>query len=607
MKKIKINETQANMLKEIGVSKVLKVTQEQYNRIVEMEQLSEKIDLVSNEGDNFDIIKTDTDYYISNRTTNYNPKDTAHIGSIQEIGNDKKKICIMADRAFELFEEMGSDGNKQSDFENLEARAIFKTPFISACKSNISEKFISNPAHPISMSFRRELDEAKTSVREMYEEFVNELYNVNEGGERKYESLISLMETVGLIENRRIKKESFRNDKAIVEKVISAGLHEISNGGSKYKAMEAIEEALRKGPTGIDPNVDVEPSFVSSKTGTSPEALLQKIKDARAESNRLVTKNDIERDRMNSKMVYDPESKDVRDEAVDALVDGMKGDQQEMKKETITKIKEEGNRDNWKGDEILNHPMLAKLPTDVMKADNSIYFKLPSLDGGHSATLATHIGHVMDWISDLKSIVQEIPVVDSEMNVLNKGYVGRDIEKLRAISNHEREYGDRKFNTDETTADSSGQSTGPLGGPSHKSNVVSNLDVDEMTSMGGTNGVGGLQANGNSMAYDAPGLKKNNFMMAGNKENKSESVIDNTNEEITEDAFSSTQYPGGTIVTPKEKCKKFPYCDEGPGNFDEKKTKESVISNDTNVYETIAKKTGRTISEIKEIIENSIN
>jgi hypothetical protein len=595
MKTIKINEKQARMLKEISEPKVMKVTKEQYNTILEMERMKE-IDLVSNEGDNFDIIKTDTDYYISNRTTKYSPQDTAHIGSVQEIGNDKKKLCVMADRAFELFEGI-SEGlyeDRRAEYEDMKNNAIGSEPYQQACKINMSE-FISDPAHPISMAFRRELNE-EGSIREMYEEFVNELYNVNEGGEIKYESLIKLMETVGLIENRRIKKESFRNDKAVVEKVISAGLYEMCNGGSKYKAMEAMEEAL-----------NVDPSFVSSKTGKSPEELKAFIDAKRVDSNKLVTKNDIERDRMNSKMVYDPESEYVRDEAVDALVDGMKGDQQEMKKETITKIKEEGNRDNWKGDEILNHPMLAKLPTDVMKADNSIYFKLPSLDGGHSATLATHIGHVMDWISDLKSIVQEIPVVDSEMNVLNKGYVGRDIEKLRAISNHEREYGDRKFNTDETTADSSGQSTGPLGGPSHKSNVVSNLDVDEMTSMGGTNGVGGLQANGNSMTYDAPGLKKNNFMMAGNKENKSESVIDNTNEEITEDAFSSTQYPGGTIVTPKEKCKKFPYCDEGPGNFDEKKTKESVISNDTNVYETIAKKTGRTISEIKEIIENSIN
>ena len=85
-----------------------------------------------------------------------------------------------------------------------------------------------------------------------------------------------------------------------------------------------------------------------------------------------------------------------------------------------------------------------------------------------------------------------------------------------------------------------------------------------------------------------------------------DSLVDKLNLSINEDAFSDSQYPGGTIIEPKEKCKKFPYCDEGPGNFKEKKTKNSVISNDTNLYEAIAKKTGRSVTEIKEIIEKSI-
>ena len=41
MKKIRINEEQANMLKNIEKTKVLKVTQEQYDRIVETERLVE--------------------------------------------------------------------------------------------------------------------------------------------------------------------------------------------------------------------------------------------------------------------------------------------------------------------------------------------------------------------------------------------------------------------------------------------------------------------------------------------------------------------------------------------------------------------------------------
>ena len=592
MKTIKINEKQARMLKEISEPKVMKVTKEQYNTILEMERIKE-IDLVSNEGDNFDIIKTNDAYYISNRTTDYSPQDTAYIGSVQEIGNDKKKLCSMAAREFETLFEGISEGlyeDRRAEYEDMKNNAIGSEPYQQACKINMSE-FISDPAHPISMAFRRELNE-EGSTREMYEEFVNELYNVNEGGEIKYESLIKLMETVGLIENRRIKKESFRNDKAIVEKVISAGLYEMCNGGSKYKAMEAMEEAL-----------NVDPSFVSSKTGKSPEELKAFIDAKRADSNKLVTKADVERDRMNSKMGYDPESEDVRDDAVDALVDGMKDDQKDMKDEAMTKIKEEGNREDWTGDEILNHPMLAKLPTDVMKAENRVYFKLPSLDGGHSATLATHMGHVMDWIHNFKFTVKEIPVVDSEMNVLNKGYVGRDIEKLRAISNTEKEYGDRGFNTDETTADSSGQSTGSLAdvkNAKHKTNVVPSLKTKDEDEEPGedsiipeTNASSSGEVFKGSWLEGEPGFD----VEAGNKENK--------HEPVSEDAFSETQWQGGSFVKPKDKCAKFPYCDEGPGAIEIKKTKKSVISNDA-LHESVSKKTGRTIKEVKMIFEGYI-
>lgn len=38
MKRIKISEQQANMLKDLGKTKVLKITQEQYNKIVSLEK-----------------------------------------------------------------------------------------------------------------------------------------------------------------------------------------------------------------------------------------------------------------------------------------------------------------------------------------------------------------------------------------------------------------------------------------------------------------------------------------------------------------------------------------------------------------------------------------
>jgi hypothetical protein len=71
---------------------------------------------------------------------------------------------------------------------------------------------------------------------------------------------------------------------------------------------------------------------------------------------------------------------------------------------------------------------------------------------------------------------------------------------------------------------------------------------------------------------------------------------------LTEDAKNQTQWENGSFVKIKDKCKEFPYCDQGPDAIETKKTKTAVISDD--VFETIAKKTGRPVNEIKNIIKN---
>lgn len=150
MKKIKITEQQAKMLKELKKKKVLKVTQEQYELIAKLEQLNE------------------------------------------------------ADPISKGFQN------------NLtrEAKKQFNT-------TRLPE-----------------------SIKEMYKEFINELYNINEDTEKKYENLIKLMEVSGYITKNKILKEKFNGDKSIVEYVICEGLYEMSNGSSHYRAMERIEEAL---------------------------------------------------------------------------------------------------------------------------------------------------------------------------------------------------------------------------------------------------------------------------------------------------------------------------------------------------------------------------
>jgi len=461
-------------------------------------------------------------------------------------------------------------------------------------------------------------------LRGMYEEFISELYNVNEGGERKYESLIKLMETVGLIQNRRIKKESFRNDKAIVERAITAGLHEMTRGGSNYKAMEAIEEAL-----------NVDPSFVSAKTGKSPEELKAVIAAKRAASNKLVTKADVERDRAIQALAQgeeersaDPEGSDIEEGAEGEVIVGM---------------------------DLLNHP-----PFDVIndKFNNQGPWLQP-LPGSDANTMISTKGHLYNYVERYKKFFGNEPnfKIDEKNKaiIVNPEYNAKTNSTVAAKTADAENAKKKGWSQDETTdATSSGQSTGALSDvkdAEHKSNAADSIkhtnydfedaEIDETTSMGGPSGI---NANGNSIEYDTPGFKKNDFMMAGNKENLEEDyngngvninisentpyeafaiavadvvnsdygshnvrpfldvLVDKLNLSINEDAFSDTQWEGGSFVKPKDKCAKYPYCNQGADAIETKKTKGSVISNDA-MYEAVAKKTGRTIEEVKEIIE----
>lgn len=107
-----------------------------------------------------------------------------------------------------------------------------------------------------------------------------------------------------------------------------------------------------------------------------------------------------------------------------------------------------------------------------------------------------------------------------------------------------------------------------------------------------------------TFAYDAPVGDGDDFWTAGNKLNKKKGKKV-TKKQLEEDAKTQTQWENGSFVKVKEKCKKFPYCDQGPDAIETQKTETAVISDD--VFETIAKKTGRSINEVKKLINNYNN
>lgn len=689
MKKIKINEAQAKLLSSIGDRKVLKVTREQYNRILEMEVREE---LQSDEV--LGVAEKDGKFFIGA----FSDRVTSGVNNtIESLYRNPKYVFSSKEEAENVI---------CKEMEHLSREMAESSPILedgngyNFVSSNINCETLSEElgGESVQRQWRSNLSkDAKTQVQksggdlyEMYTEFVNELYNVNEGAETKYDKLIKLMEDAGYIRNRKIRKEAFNGKTKIVEKAISHGLYEVKMSGSAYKAMETIEEV-------IDQSLGLSRYDKSSSVGRSPEQQVAKEKEIKKTLS-IIRKGELERraaageplDIKKEEESYDPvRDPEVRDEALDSLEHGMKTDQRNMKKETAAKIKEdEETKDLVKGLDILQHEPFSSLPDDRIGADFNnhpeIYFqgedgKLKSFESNIfskddlTGSEFTHprTKHVQKSLGFIKTFIDkygEEPIFEI---LPGKGAI---LKNEAAIAN--------KTNTDdlntkasfkktrnETDAESSGQFTGNGGvvkpeEAKHKSNVITSLKtkddyeepiddsiVDEMTA--GTDSMG---------QYDLPmgrGDKDKKFWhpegSAGPRmseamesefgqqmstifdeihkyiqkdaedNRKAEAALPyfndygnyikmhllhnnlerGLNKGITEDSQDTPQYPGGTMITPKDKCKKFPYCDEGPGNFNEKKSKDAVISKDTNVYETIAKKTGKSINEIKEIIERS--
>jgi hypothetical protein len=228
-------------------------------------------------------------------------------------------------------------------------------------------------------------------------------------------------------------------------------------GGSAYKAVEMMEEALKAD--------DVKSTLIKQVRQKSTGRDTSSIADKRAAE--LKRRSDA------GEPLAHPDDKE-RQEALEALAQG----------EQEQRLEEDGDevKTQWKGEEILDHPSFEKLPDDYRNAygPDRVSIKLPSLDGGHSSSIANHKGHVMDWVQTFTKRFNEEPVVDGEFNVLNDSFVERDEEKLKAIGKWLGK------NTDEAVvagASVDGGSSGPVigkaAGPIYRTNVVEDeLDVE---------------------------------------------------------------------------------------------------------------------------------
>jgi hypothetical protein len=519
MGKIKITEEQAKMLKEMGKTKLLKVTQEQYNKILEMEKsISEK---------------------------NLSP--------------------------------MGKSMVKQA-----------------------------NPIDRPQMS--RDL---KNNLPEMYEKFINELYSVSESTERVYEKLHKLMEGAGLINNGKLVKEKFDGDKERVKQVISAGLYEMSCGGTEYKAMEAIEEALEL----KDITADYFRKQIGEpkKSGKSREELIAAIKRKREESKAIEAQKEEEREEA-LRALANRENEDRIEEDGDYPTgaeydlsapwnqkdpDYREGEKIEGDYETVSHNGEVAILKDKKGNLFAFHyygmdnsefEPYADIEREYVGKDEDgmpdyDYADEFDIDGD---VITSYVNDNIDSMSvgqglgDFESGV-DLALIDSELkNDLLSVY-----SNLEGILN----------NTNETTtAGSAGAFVGApaLGGETKykpEVKIVPEEEIEEATTMGG----------GAVPTFDIPmgrGDKDKSFWHPkGSKGPKMKG------KKVNEDSQTETQWKGGSFVKVKDECNKFPYCDQGAGAIELKKTKRAVISND-HIIQEVAKKTNRSVEEVKKIINN---
>jgi hypothetical protein len=112
----------------------------------------------------------------------------------------------------------------------------------------------------------------------IWSEFVNELYGLTESGENKYEKLIKLMEVNGYLENRKIKKSVFKDNKELAKDVILTGVYRLKEGASVYQAMEEMEKSYTDMVNSFKQQLSKKPNKEFSE-----DDLLKKIQQKRSE------------------------------------------------------------------------------------------------------------------------------------------------------------------------------------------------------------------------------------------------------------------------------------------------------------------------------------
>jgi hypothetical protein len=233
MKKLKITEHQFNNLIEINnpKKKVVKLTEEQFNKIKEFESNNDDVKI------NIYLASWFTGTSLNNvkHPTYGKHKLTPHQIKLSS-GDYKNKLYKIIRYYIENGEITQDIINKHSSRNRYDIK-----------EDNIDKSFLKqSPNRSEHIRNVKSIEKYKNIKEEnnCFEDFINELYSINETKSAKYSKLIKVMEGAGIIENNRISKKCFEGDNKFAKTVLECGVNLFEETKDVYETVSYIEEIL---------------------------------------------------------------------------------------------------------------------------------------------------------------------------------------------------------------------------------------------------------------------------------------------------------------------------------------------------------------------------
>jgi len=362
-----------------------------------------------------------------------------------------------------------------------------------------------------------------SETKDLFREFVEELYSVNESDEpRRYDELFKVMEVAGLLENNKLRKDKFEGDKNKVKEVITKGLNVMEECGNAYKAVGVMMEGI-----GVNEmHGEDDETFINKKTteliksGKSQEEA-ERIAKALNDRRKITGVHSHEFGGSKYKKEITPSEKEVTSN----------DDKQLELPFNESSLYEEVENKGYEGEEILT--ILGDMPDTIKDAyQNTIKLNVPSFSMISDTQSLRSKEDVKNYIRIFQTKFGATPIfidITKTDNIFNAKIKLKDEAKDKGYQGDEKEREELKlrgFGLKETDT------------------------INEMDSVS----VGNMQ-------YDSPAFPASDFF--GNKGKEGKAKVKKTQ--------PSKTYPEAKFVRIKEKCKKFPYCNQGDSTEEYKK------------------------------------